>query len=169
MLLETSHLLQGVVSDVSGIRHGRVDRCVYSADLGALIGFQVATSGVVTRFRALALQDCISLNHEAVIIDTSEALGKDMKELDAVAATSGPIVGVTATTESGQRLGTVSDLLIDADTGIIVRFYLRKLLAERIIPREYLVSITPKRVVFKDVVSSPIFNQVATAEVVANP
>lgn len=168
MLLETSHLLQGLVSDVSGIRHGRVDKCVYSADHAALVGFQVAASGVITKFRSLSLQDCISLNHESVVIDSSAALGKELKELDAVSELTGPVVGVTAVTESGQRLGTVNDLLIDADTGIIVRFYLRKLLAERIIPRDYLVSITPKRVVFKDVVNTPVFNQIATAEAAAN-
>jgi uncharacterized protein YrrD len=166
MLLEASHLLQGIVSDVAGVRHGRIDKCVFSADQATLVGFQVATSGVLTRFRSLAIQDCISLNHEAVVIDSAAALGKDMKALDEIASRSGAIIGVSATTESGARLGTISDVLLDADTGIIVRFYLRKLLAERIIPREYLVSITPKQVVFKDVVNTPVFSQIATSEAV---
>jgi len=168
MLLEASHLLKGSVVDVQGVRYGRVDTCIYNADTAALAGFQVAASGVVARFRALMLVDCISLHHENVVIDSGQVLTKDMRELDAVAQHSGKVIGVTAVTESGTRLGVISDVLLDGDTGLIVRLYVRKLLAERIIPREYLIAITPKRIVFKDVVNTPIFNQVASAEVAAN-
>lgn len=164
MLLEASHLLKGSVLDTSGQNCGRIDRCVYSAETARLAGFQVATSTVVTRFRGLDIADCLSLNHERVVIDSATVLNKNLKELDAIAEVSGKVVGVAATTESGTSLGHISDVLLDADTGLIVRLYVRKLLAERIIPREYLVSITPKRVVFKDVVNTPVFAQVASAE-----
>lgn len=164
MLLEASHLLNGTVVDVSGLKHGRVDQCVYDAATARLAGFQVAVSTVMTKFRGLAIENCISLNHEHIVIDSSAVLTKNLKELDEIARLSGKVVGVSAITESGASLGHVSDVLLDADTGLIVRLYLRKLLTERIIPREYLISITPKQVVFKDVVNTPIFTQIASAE-----
>lgn len=164
MLLEASHIAKSSVVDVQGVGYGKIDRCVYNAERASLVGFQVALGSLVGRFRALALVDCISLTQQTVVIDSKEALSKDLKTLDEVATLSGPIVGVTAQTESGNGLGTISDLLIDADTGLIVRLYVRKLLSERIIPREYLVAITPKKVIFKDVVNTPVFTQVASAE-----
>jgi uncharacterized protein YrrD len=164
MLLEASHLTKGSVVDIQGLRCGQIDRCVFSREAAALAGFQVATGSVVSRFRGLDLTDCISLNHEAVVVDSADDLHKDLHELDEIAAATGPVIGVAAMTESGDRLGTVSDVLLDADTGLIVRFYLRRLLVERIIPRQYLLSITPKQVVFKDVVNTPVFTQVATAD-----
>lgn len=157
-------MVKGSVVDVHGLKCGRIDRCVYNRETAALAGFQVAAGGVVSRFRALNLIDCITLNHENVVIDSTAALGKDLRPLDEISKLSGPVVGVIAITESGKRLGTVSDVLLDADTGLIVRLYVRRLLAERIIPRDFLVSITPKRIVFKDVVNTPVFTQVATAD-----
>ncbi len=164
MVLESSHLIGSAVIDVGGVKHGTIDRCVYLADEGCLHGFQVAVPGVITKFRSLELADCISLNQESVVIDSPTVIQKDLKPLDEIVKKNGPVVGLGAVTESGKKLGKVFDLLLDADTGFIVRLYVRALLNERIIPRQFVVSITPEQVVFKDVVDTPLFDQVASAE-----
>jgi len=164
MVIEASHLLQSSVVDATGTKHGAVDTCVYIGDEARLYGLQLAKAGVITRFRGVRFADVLSVNQHAIIIDSPAVIEKDLKDFDAVAKATGPVVGVTAKTESGKKLGKISDVLLDADTGFIVRFYLRNLLSERIIPRQFLVSITPREVVFKDVVDTPLFTQVATAE-----
>jgi uncharacterized protein YrrD len=164
MVLEASHIKNVPVLDITGTRLGSVDEIVYLASEARTYGLQVAKPGVLTRFASLEFVDVISLNQRSVIVDGVESLKKDLKELDKVGTASGAVVGVKAKTESGKSLGRVSDLLIDADSGFIVRFYIRALLQERIIPRQFLVSITPREVIFKDIVDTPVFDQAATAE-----
>lgn len=162
MVIEASHITSSPLIDITGIKHGKIDRCIYSGEQGRLIGFQVAQNGVVTKFRALDLADCVAINQGSVVIDSPDALQKDLKMFDEIVKKDGSIINVPAATESGTKLGRVTDLLLDADTGVIVRFYIRALLGERIIPREFVVAITPKQVVFKDVVNTPVFTQIAT-------
>ncbi len=164
MVIEVSRLIKSPVLDATGREHGTVDTCVFTSDEGRLYGFQVARGSMLTRFLALRLDSVLSVTHKGLIIDQEQDLGKDLKGLDVIAKKSGKVLGVKAKTESGKTLGKISDLLIDADTGFIVRFYIRNLLMERIIPRQYLVSITPREIVFKDVVDTPIFDQVAASE-----
>ena len=164
MVIEASHIVNASVLDTTGTAHGSVDACVFLATEARLYGLQIARGSVMTRFRGLLFADVISLNQHSVIVDSAETIKKDLKELDEVSKNSGPVIGITAVTESGKRLGKISDVLVDADTGFIVRLYIRNLLQERIIPRQFLVSITPKQVVFKDVVDTPLFDQVASAE-----
>lgn len=167
MVIEVSRLINAPVLDVTGREHGTVDACTFTSSEARLYGFQVARGSMVTRFRTLKLESVLSVTHKGLVIDQAEVLSKDMKELDQIAKSSGKILGVKARTESNKTLGKISDLLIDADTGFIVRFYIRNLLMERIIPRQYLVSITPREIVFKDIVDTPIFDQVAATEAVA--
>jgi uncharacterized protein YrrD len=167
MVLEASRILKVPILDATGVVLGKVDTAVYLATEGRLYGFQVAKPGVLTRFAGVEFSDVLSLNQHSVIVDTIECLQRDMKEFDKVAKATGPIIGLNAKTESGKKLGKISDLLLDAESGFIVRFYIRQLLQERIIPRQFVVSITPREVIFKDVVDTPLFDQVAGAEAAA--
>lgn len=164
MVIEASSLLGAPVLDTSGVKHGVVDAGVYLASEARLYGLQISKGSVLTRFRGLLITDIIAVNQRSIVIDTPEVIQKQLKELDQIAKETGPVVGVAAATESGKKLGKITDVLLDADSGFIVRFYLRQLLSERIIPRQFLVSITPRQIIFKDVVDTPIFDQVATAE-----
>lgn len=163
MVIEASSILKAPVLDVTGRKVGSVDTCVYRADEARLYGLQVSRGSVVSKFGSLLIDDIISLGSKSVIVDSGELIGKHLKDLDSIAKETGTIIGVKAVTESGKVLGKVFDLLFDSDTGFIVRFYIRRhVLSERIIPRQFLVSITPKQIVFRDVVDTPIFDQVAT-------
>lgn len=164
MLLEASALQGGEVVDVHGLRVGQIDRLVFTADPPALYAAQITTGAVVNRFRALALSDAVALERHRIVVESSQTLGKNMKDLDALAAETGPVIGVKAQTESGDTIGTVGDVLVDADTGLIVRFYVRNFFRERLIPSQYLVRITPKAIIFEDVVNAPTFTQIATSE-----
>ncbi len=168
MVIEASRVLKQPVTDTSGRACGMLDRPVFSANEGRVFGFQVSQGSLVTKFKALNYHDILNIGASGAVIDTEQVLGKELKELDAVAKEAGPLLGVKARTESGKSLGRVTDVLIDAETGFIVRFYLRNLMMERIIPRQFLVSITPREVIFKEIVDTPIFNQVAT-ELGASP
>jgi len=161
MLIEATRLKKSTVRTTQGVGVGSVDHLVFSATEARLIGFQLAASGVLKRFVGLHFDDVLSLGHETVSIDSAAVLEKKLVALDEVYRSAGSVLQVKAKTASGQTLGIVSDVLIDSETGGIVRFYLRNFLTERIIPLHFLVSISPKAIVFKDIVNEPTFDQLA--------
>jgi uncharacterized protein YrrD len=124
---------------------------IFNGQEATLLGFQVAKKGVIKKFAGVYFVDLIDITKQEVVVENEQALLANLREFDDAHKNFGAVVGVTAVTESGQRLGRVADLYLDITTGAITRFYLRNLLQERIIPREYLVAITPKRIVFKDI------------------
>lgn len=167
MLIEATHLLGRQVSSSDGRGLGKVDRLVFASTPPSLVGFQLQISGVIKKYAAVEFNEVLSLDREQIVVDGPRSLSKDLSELDELTKNVGTVLNAYAKTESGKNLGKVSDLLIEAESGIIVRFYVKQFLNERIIPQQYLVSITPRQVVFKDVVDTPIFNQVATASTTA--
>jgi uncharacterized protein YrrD len=164
MIIEATHIIGLPVKSSAEVQLGSVDLCVFDGRQAKLIGFQVRHGGVVKKFSGLPIDAVLSLSREAIIVDSSNSLLKDLKQYDEAYKAYGPILQVTAKTESGKKIGKVTDLTLEAETGYITRFYLHNLLQERIIPRDYLVSISPKEIIFKDVVSQPIFDQVAATE-----
>jgi len=167
MLIEMTTLLKLPVYSSSNIKLGVVDRCLFDETKVALAALQVARAQVLTKFLALNFNDILSLSRQAVIVDNEKVLTDNLGELDELKSRAGAVLGVRAKTESGKSLGRISDVLIEGQTGGITRFYLRQFLSERIIPRQYLVAITPEAVIFKDVVEAPVFNQLASAKTVS--
>ncbi|HUD20728.1 MAG TPA: PRC-barrel domain-containing protein [Candidatus Saccharimonadales bacterium] len=161
MLIELSEVLSDDVVTAEGKKLGVIDRALVDGRTGRVAGFQVSLNGVIKRFAGLNYVDVLEVNRHSVIVDQPSSLSKNLKDFDIVYKNFGSVVGVAAKTESGRGLGKVSDLLFEIESGLIVRFYLRNLLAERIIPREYMVSITPKQIVFRDIVDQPIFDSIA--------
>lgn len=146
---------------------GKVGRLFFDGSAAKLVGFQVTRPSLIKSFAALSLEDTLSLSRESVIVDSPSALRKDHEPFDTLNRRWGKVLDVPAKTESGRGLGRISDAVIDSQSGLITRFYLVALLKERIIPRQFLVAISPKAVVFSDIVDQPIFNQVAATKTVA--
>lgn len=167
MVIEASRLKGVPVVAASGEKLGTVDRLVFSADQARLIGFQISRTGLIKKFGRLDLDAVVDLSSEGVVAHDSSSVGVDLAEFDQVSKTSGPLIGVTAKTTTGTRLGHVTDVVIETQTGGIVRLYLRNLLTERIIPLQFLVSIGPKEIIFQDDVNKPTFDQLASNPEVA--
>ena len=169
MLIEASKIKGLPVVDPTPSKLGVVDFLVFDGDKGALIGMQVLRNGVIKKFFGLAYQDCDPTSLNAVVVDEPNSLQYNLRNFDTVYKQFGPVINVRAVTESGKRLGNIDDIFIDSATGLIIRFVLREIVIERIIPRSYVVSITPKQVVFQDVVNDPTFDKLATNEIATEP
>lgn len=164
MVLEVSQLLSAAIRSADGKKLASVDRVIYDGRDARIAGFQTSVRTVLTHFGRLDFVETLALERGEIVIDSAKVIQKDLKPFDLLRRQYGTVIGVTAKTESGRKIGKITDLLIDADTGLIVRFYLGQFLNERIIPRQFLVSITPKQVVFKDIVIAPTFDQVAVSQ-----
>lgn len=164
MLIEVSQLIGCPVIVGSSTVLGRVDLAVFQGKEARLRGFQIAQPGIVSKFRGLLLDDVVEISRHQLTIKDVQQLATNLVDLQRDFTEFGPVINVRAKTESGKSLGTAKDVVVEAETGQIVRFYLQNFLQERIIPRQFLVAITPREVVFKDVVTQPIFNQLAVSE-----
>lgn len=163
MIIEASQCQGLNVISRQGENLGAVDFLVINGKEARINGAQIIKGGVIKKFYALTWQSVVDVNRDALEIVSSEDLSTNLKDFDELYRAYGKVIGVTAKTESGKHLGHVSDLLIEAETGLIIRFVLRNFLQERIIPRQFLVSITPKQIVFQDVVDQPIFDKLASS------
>lgn len=141
-----------------------MDFLVINGKEAKIVAFQIVQNAVIKKFVALDFRDVVAISRTHLLIKEAKALQKNLLPFDEIYRTYGRVMGVTAKTESGKKIGRISDLLIEAETGLIVRFAIRNLFTERIIPRQFLVSISPRDVVFQDVVDQPIFDKVATTE-----
>ncbi len=166
MVLEVSHLLGASVRLSDGRKVATVDRIIFDGREAKIVGFQTATRAVLQKFGSLEYGDVLAIERGEITVDDQKLIGRDLKPFDALRRHYGAVLGVAAKIESGRKIGRITDLVIDADTGLIIRFYLGQFLRERIIPRQFLVAITPKQVIFKDIVDAPTFDQAAIAQTV---
>lgn len=164
MLLELSYCIGAPVVTNTSTKIGSIDFPVFDGKEARLVGFQVVQQGIVKKFRGLLFDDITDITRNDIQIAAATNLQTNLKALDQQFQQYGSVVGVAAKTESGKRIGKVFDVVIETGSGRITRFYLKNFLQERIIPIQFLVAITPREVVFKDVVSQPIFDRVAVAE-----
>lgn len=162
MIIEASQLVKTQVIDSAGGKIGTVKQLVFNGAKVQLVGFNLGLPSLVKKEAALYFEDVLSLDRNILVIDNATKLDQDLKQLEQITKLSGLVLGVTAKTESGRYLGKIQDLYIDSSSGLVIRLYVRNLLKERIIPREFLVSVTPKVVIFKDIVDQPIFDTVAS-------
>lgn len=167
MVIEASHCQGLSVQDKHGETVGAIDFLVIHGKDAHVSGAQVIKGGIVKKFYGLDWQDVTNINRGSVEIADKNCLATNLKNLDELYRVYGKVIGVSAKTESGKNIGHVSDLLIEAETGLIIRFVLRNLIQERIIPRQFLVSVTPKQIIFQDVVDQPIFDKLASSAQVA--
>lgn len=164
MLLELSYTIGAPVIANSTTKLGTVDFPIFNGKEARLVGFQVVQTGIVKKFRGLLIEDIVDITRTELQISSASVLQTNLKTLDAQFKEFGSIIGVQAKSESGKKLGKIFDVVIETGSGRITRFYMRNLLQERIIPVQFLVSITPREVIFKDVVTQPVFDRVAVAE-----
>lgn len=165
MVIEATALLGLDVRSSRGTLLGSVQRLVFDNRQASLVACVCKRSSIASRKKKFLLfSDILSLDRQTAFVDGETALQEPQKELDEIGQRTGPVLGVNARTESGAPLGRMCDVLFDSSSGIIVRFAVRKLFNERLIPRQFLIAITPDNIVFKDSVNTPTFDQVAVLE-----
>ena len=164
MIIEAMQLINlPVYENKLRLKVGDVDSIVFDKEKLGIVGFEIASGKMIKHPLALDFNDAIQINREGILVKNKESLRTDMKRFDELLTNVGKILGVKARTESKKTLGKVTDLYIEVETGRIVRFHLTNFLKEQIIPRQFVVAVTPKAIIFKDVVAEPLFDQEALA------
>lgn len=136
---------------------GKVTGLVFEPANGRLLALVVQTHGWFSQKQFLAASDMCSVESGVVLTRAESDLValKDLPRADEALKSRIRVLHQRAFTESGQRLGEVADVLLETDSWQITKYYLRNLLAERILLAEDVHSITKKGVIFFDRVNEP--------------
>jgi uncharacterized protein YrrD len=164
MLIEASRIKNLPVIDHDQNKLGVVESLYFDGDKGSLVGFKILKSSVLNKFYALDYLDADITSQQSATVEGKSYLKESLTDFDSLLKKFGKVIGARAVTQSGKSLGKIEDIMIEVESGLIVRFVLRNYIVERIIPRQFVVSITPKRIIFQDVVDQPIFDKVASGE-----
>ena|SRR3990167_5405497 len=154
MLILTSTILNLPVAALDEQKKiGEVKDLVFDPNNGELLGLLVGQKGFfLQRTNALSSQDILDFDKNGIVTKSEE----NLVELDEIVRIKKSlhdkikIIGQKAVAKSGKKLGHIYDLLIDADTLVITKYYIKDMLEERIIPANCVVEITPRAVVFSD-------------------
>lgn len=152
MLILSSHLIGlpvGATENQSKI--GEIWQIIFESKNGSILGFLVNRS-FWQKKKVLAKADVLSLDEDAAVVSSADSLIEidEVVRIKEVLENNIPIIGQIAKTENGKNLGRVDNVLIDTSALTIVKFYLKNLLEDRIIPFDKVIKITKQAVIFQN-------------------
>lgn len=169
MLVQASQLMGRMIGamDIQATI-GTTKRLIIDPATGQIIALGVQPNGWFRPEQFLVTRDIIDLEPGVIVIKQEDDLLPltDLVRVADVVKQKLPILNQKARTESGQSLGVVDDLLIELESWRIAKYYLKRLMNERIIPASDVHSITRQAVIFFDRINEgePLAPQVEAIE-----
>jgi uncharacterized protein YrrD len=152
MLIEASKLIKLPVAAEDALsKVGQISQIMVDPENGRFLGFLVST-GFLKDKLALGVNDIsywdpagIITEHETNLVKPSEIV-----RINNLLEREFDLMGLPAKTETGKQLGDVNDFLLDTETQVVIKYYLKDLLDQsRVMPAEKVVSID-KEIIFTD-------------------
>ncbi|AKM82141.1 TPA: hypothetical protein DD449_03500 [Candidatus Berkelbacteria bacterium] len=132
---------------------GEVRDLVFDPNNGNLLGLLVKMEGLLGPTLALSFIDILEWDPNGIVTESLENLvpASEIVRINEIIKNKIRLIGMSARTESGKRLGIVQDLLIDTELSVIAKYYLKDLISglERVLPADKVVRIE-KEVIFTD-------------------
>ena len=145
MLIQLDTLNTLPVATADDGRIGVVVDTLIHPDTGELIGFWVQLDGWFAPKRALSSRDIIAYDPQALVITNSDVLlePKEIQPFHIVESRKERWLGKPVITEAGERLGRVTNLVIDTDLETLAKLHVGSFFgAERILPRSAVVRVS---------------------------
>lgn len=165
MLIQTSNLIGLPVGALDSQKKiGTVKKIIIDPDNGGFLGFEIKARGFFNKNKILSIVDVSEFDRHGLVTRSEENLvdSTEIIRVDKVLKRKIKVLGTKAITESKQYLGKINDLLIDIDSSMIVKYYIKGLWQDRILPANKVIKITAGAVIFaEDAIEEPI---VAEAE-----
>lgn len=132
-------------------RVGFMKTLLIDTDRSIVIGFLVST-GLFHQSKFLSIDDILSVDQQGIVVRSVGTLAVPNEVIQAQKILEKGIMMIRhlVKTERGQRVGRVSDLLIDLQTGQVTKYYIHGWLSDRIIPIEKVIKITHEAVIIED-------------------
>lgn len=163
LILATDLIKLPVAALDTNSRIGTLSTLLIDTDRGLVVGFTVVI-GWFGKPKFLSMSDIHSIDQQGIVIQTIAKLVDPIEVVQAkkILQKGFQILKQPVKTETNKRLGRVSDLLIDTQTGEITKFYIHGWLSDRIIPKEKIIKITKQAVIVED--EEPVKAEPAFAE-----
>jgi len=136
---------------------GEIRQLLIEPENGTLLGFLVQTGGILSPKKVLSAVDIREWDPNGLVTESIDNLvpPAEIVRIKEVLDKKIILIGMAAKTESGKRLGTVEDLLIDTDTNTVAKYYLKDLLGQaKIFTADKVIKIE-KAIIFTDDVLEP--------------
>jgi len=153
MITQVSNLLNLPVISQHGELLGEISDVVFDHENGNILGFLLKTKGFLSKPQAISTNDVVTFHRKVIILNSSDSVVEIpevvrlQKEIDSKIK----ILEARAITESGKRLGSIENLLINTETGSIIKYYIKSVIAgRRIIPAEKVIEIKKEGVIFSE-------------------
>lgn len=142
---------------------GHVNGLVIEPENGKIEALKVKPNLFFSKDKILSTIDIVETELSGLVTKKQENLValEEIIRANRILAKNMPILGQIAVTESGSKLGHINDLLIDTESWIIIKYYVKSTWEDRIFSKDKLVKITEKKVIFAD----DVIEKVAVAEV----
>lgn len=153
MLIQISRLIGlPIVSSETGSKAAVLQLPLIDPADGQLLAWQTKASGFFGKTKFLSNNDIIEYGKEAALISSAESLVEqgEIIRIQKILRERVKILGATAYTESGKILGRIHDLLINLELGRVVKFYIKGLFKDKIIPSDRVIKIENKGVIFQE-------------------
>lgn len=151
LVLATSLIGLSVASLEDKSKIGYIRKILIDTDAGKVMGFVIAKN-IIAKSQLILLSEVFGLDKSALVIKDQTVI-TDIEEVVAAKAILGKgvgLIGHRVISQEGRKIGRVVDLGISLDNGLILKFYVRSFLMDRIIPRSRIIEITKKGVVVHD-------------------
>ncbi len=116
---------QPVVSVADAEKLGTVEDIVLDPSSGKVLGLRVRRAGLFTKGEAVLLDDVLSIGLDAVTLQDASRMNDEKKFREFDDSTTGSkVIGARMMTEHGHEVGTVSDLDVDFEHGVVTQYLL---------------------------------------------
>lgn len=161
MIIHAGNFIKLPVITQDGQYVGKIEKIVFSSEQSLMLGFFVKTRDFLSKIKVISTQDILVYHRKMIILNSIDSLVEinEIVRIEQEIKKGLKIIGANALTESGKNIGKVYDLLIDTDSGMILKFYTTSIFGQRIIPTEKVIEINKKGVIFSDDIEVKIASQ----------
>jgi len=139
-------------------RIGTVNKIIFDPKNGELVGFEVLKQGLINTKRVLSMKDVLDFDRNGIVVKSEESLvdKKEIVKINKILNDRIQPLKSMAITKSGKKIGKIFDLVIDANSLLITKYYIHGLFKDKIIDADKVYKIEPGKVIFKDEVLDKI-------------
>lgn len=131
---------------------GHVDGLIIDPKNGKIEALQVKPNLLFSKNKILSTIDIVETDSNGLVTKNQENLvvPEEIIRVREILTKKIPVLGQIAVTESGNKLGHINDLLIDSESWMILKYYVKSAWEDRILAADKIVKITEKAVIFTD-------------------
>ncbi len=150
LILATKLFRSPVVSAGTG-KLGELGEPIVDPQNGRLIAFFVS-GGIFEPKKIISIGDILMLNPQITIVNNPDSVlpPNEIVRVDQFIKSRIKFLKSKACTKNKTYLGTIEDVVIDTETQSIIKYYIKNIIRDRILPSDLVVEIQPDKIIFED-------------------